>query len=210
MKSGSLQRFVRSDGISDEVSPSLLFPADVQRIAILDLRIFNLDRNNENLLLRKSAEVTPLPPGRRASGGPPCYHLTPIDHASSLPPTAEGAFFEWQHWAHAKLPLSAELLDAIAGIDVDEEVELLRALGLEERSLAVFVAASLWLKIGAAAGLSLHQLAGFVAAPLPSQPALLAEVLRQLQPLEGSSTYRRVLEELLREAAALIAKNQAN
>lgn len=201
---------MRSDGSSDEVSPSLIFPSDVQRVAILDLRLFNLDRNNENLLLRKSPDVAPLPPGRRASGGPPCYHLIPIDHASSLPPKAEGAFFEWQHWAHAKLPLSAELLDAIEGIDVDEEADLLRSLGIEERSIRVFLASSLWLKIGSAAGLSLHQLAGFVAAPLPTQPALLAEVLRQLQPLEGSPSHRRALEELLREAATLIIKNRPN
>lgn len=108
-KAGSLQRYVQSDGAADEVSPSLFYVDDVHRIGVLDLRLYNLDRHTENLLLIKN--VTKSSTARRASlSSLPCFNLVPIDHAYSLPSSLTGAFFEWQHWPQASMPFSDELV----------------------------------------------------------------------------------------------------
>jgi len=212
-KAGSIQAYITSDGAAESISPSLFFIDDVHRIGVLDLRLFNLDRNTENFLLKKSTErgePLPVPHGRRPSlSGPPCFHLVPIDHALSLPPSLHGAFFEWQHWPQAKIPFSSDMLSAIASINTDEDAQLLRSLGFEESSIWTSVISTLWLQIGAAEGLTLSQIASFSAALLPSQPSALEQVLAQIQPLKANSdSYRRALLETLHDAARLIKKNQ--
>lgn len=52
-KVGSLQRFESHVGCADDFSYSLFSIEDVQRIALLDLRIFNLDRHGANLLVQR-------------------------------------------------------------------------------------------------------------------------------------------------------------
>lgn len=75
---------------------------DVQRIGILDIRLFNTDRHAGNMLVRR--------PRSPASGGSAAkldgsmlldrqaYELIPIDHGFALPEALEPPYFEWQHW----------------------------------------------------------------------------------------------------------------
>lgn len=49
---GSLQRFVKSSGPIEDYSPDLFSADEVHKIAVLDLRILNLDRNGCNILVR--------------------------------------------------------------------------------------------------------------------------------------------------------------
>jgi hypothetical protein len=51
-KVGSLQRFVKSKGPIEDFSSSLFSVDEVHKIAVLDLRILNLDRNGCNILVR--------------------------------------------------------------------------------------------------------------------------------------------------------------
>lgn len=51
IKTGSVQKFIRNDGASSSVGSSLFSVLDVHRIGILDIRLFNMDRNGENLLI---------------------------------------------------------------------------------------------------------------------------------------------------------------
>lgn len=163
-----------------------------------------------------------MTPGRRVSAGLPCYRLVPIDHAYSLPPKLhvrprpspfslslpQGAYFEWQHWPQAKQPFSSDLLSAIASIDIDSDAEVLRQIGLDEGSIETMRVATSWLQIGAAQGLTLAQLAAFAAAPHPEERSLLEEVLAQIAPLASDElAHGRLLTELLREAATLIASS---
>ena len=53
-KIGSLQSFVRSDGPIENFSSDLFSPDEIHKIAILDLRILNLDRNECNILVQSS------------------------------------------------------------------------------------------------------------------------------------------------------------
>lgn len=54
LKIGSLQSFVRSEGPIENFSPDLFSDDEIHKIAILDLRILNLDRNECNILVQSS------------------------------------------------------------------------------------------------------------------------------------------------------------
>ncbi|KAL1530535.1 hypothetical protein AB1Y20_001436 [Prymnesium parvum] len=55
-KVGSLQQFEVHLGCADDFSSSLFSTEEVQRIALLDIRIFNLDRHGANLLVQRQAQ----------------------------------------------------------------------------------------------------------------------------------------------------------
>lgn len=54
LKIGSLQSFVRSEGPIENFSSDLFSEDEIHKIAILDLRILNLDRNECNILVQSS------------------------------------------------------------------------------------------------------------------------------------------------------------
>lgn len=66
-KIGSLQEFIKSQGPVEDFSSSLFTKAEIQKIAILDIRILNMDRNEANILVLDN------------------FHLVPIDHGLSIP-----------------------------------------------------------------------------------------------------------------------------
>lgn len=72
-----LQKFEQSEGPLENYSSSLFSADEVHKIAILDLRILNLDRNLCNVLVKKTSEEQP------------CWSLVPIDHGLSIPDTLE-------------------------------------------------------------------------------------------------------------------------
>ncbi len=73
-KIGSLQSFVKSEGPIENYSADLFDADEIHKIAVLDLRIMNLDRNTENILVQ-----------RVGSG----YRLVPIDHGLCIPDSLE-------------------------------------------------------------------------------------------------------------------------
>ena len=60
-KVGSLQSYVEYDELAGDVAPQLFPPSEVHKIAILDIRLFNIDRNEANILVqRKYPPTRPL------------------------------------------------------------------------------------------------------------------------------------------------------
>lgn len=53
LKLGSLQEFVVHDDVASDLSPSVFSVDEVHRLAILDIRLVNTDRNDANILIRK-------------------------------------------------------------------------------------------------------------------------------------------------------------
>jgi len=51
LKIGSLQKYMESEGPLENFSSDLFSVDEVHKIAILDLRIMNLDRNETNILV---------------------------------------------------------------------------------------------------------------------------------------------------------------
>ena len=56
-KIGSLQAYVEYDELAGDVAPQLFPAREVQKIAILDMRLFNIDRNEANILVQRKYEV---------------------------------------------------------------------------------------------------------------------------------------------------------
>jgi hypothetical protein len=54
LKIGSFQSFVWSEGPIENFSSNLFSEDEIHKIAILDLRILNLDRNECNILVQSS------------------------------------------------------------------------------------------------------------------------------------------------------------
>jgi len=161
-KFGSLQRFVTNKGDSSSMSPSRFSVEDVHAVAILDLRLLNLDRNGENLLVCNTDDV-PDPKRDRHSGGGGGVRLVPIDHTYVLPPSLDyDPYFEWHYWRQTKEPLSTETRTYVAGLDPERDAQRLRTAGLDEGSIRTMKIATLLLQKGAEEGITLFDIANMV------------------------------------------------
>jgi len=149
-KVGSLQHFVQNAESTEEYGPSLFAIEDVHRIALLDIRIVNCDRNGENILVRKENNK---------------YRLIPIDHAFSLP--AYSSFdnlshFEWMNYRQSKLPMTQEVKDLIQNIDIEKDLTLARAIGIHRDSIISMQIAHLILMKGVAYNRSFFDIGKFM------------------------------------------------
>ncbi|KAK9861315.1 hypothetical protein WJX84_011048 [Apatococcus fuscideae] len=176
VKVGSLQKYVDSDGDCEEWGASQFPVEDVHRIAILDMRLANTDRNGSNILVRRQAGKC---------------HLTPIDHGMILPASVEDLSFEWLFWPQAKKPFSPELLQYISQLDADRDLQLIadQRITLRPECERIFRVTTLVLKKGAALGLTPFQIGLF-----------MSRRVCDASPLEV------ILEEALAEAAKQIRR----
>lgn len=76
MKFGSLQTYVDSEGPIENFSSDLFHKDEVHKIAILDLRILNLDRNETNILVKIKIDRKTRKKVKT---------LVPIDHGLCIP-----------------------------------------------------------------------------------------------------------------------------
>jgi hypothetical protein len=80
-KVGSFQEFVRAECSMDDLSPSMLSVDEVHKIAILDIRLLNADRNSANLMCRRRRDNS--------------IELVPIDHGFCLRSVADVSWMDW-------------------------------------------------------------------------------------------------------------------
>ena len=80
-KAGSFQEFVRCECTMDDISPSKISTEQVHKIAILDIRIMNADRNSANLLVRRRQDNS--------------LELVPIDHGYCLRSVCDVSWMDW-------------------------------------------------------------------------------------------------------------------
>jgi len=148
-KVGSFQEFVRSECSMDDLSPSKIDVEEVHKIAILDIRLMNADRNSANLLCR-----------RRKSDN--SIELVPIDHGFCLRSVADTSWMDWcwLDWPHLKEPMSRKTKEYILNLDIEKDAKMLSdQLNICSEALAYFYASSSILKAGTKAGLSLYEIA---------------------------------------------------
>ncbi|XP_002975579.2 phosphatidylinositol 4-kinase gamma 4 [Selaginella moellendorffii] len=141
-KLGSLQQFVYSWSNCEDMGPAR-FPVDeVHKIAILDIRLANTDRNGSNILVCESPDTSSM-------------ELVPIDHGYCLPSKFEDCTFEWLTWNQSRHPFSKPSLEYIASLDADKDLELLEQHGwrIGVESARVLRVSTMLLQRGAAAGL---------------------------------------------------------
>merc|ERR1719253_1616800 len=115
-KVGSFQEFVRTDCSMDDLSPSKIGIGEVHKIAILDIRLMNADRNSANLLCRRRPE------------DPDNFELIPIDHGYCLRSVCDVSWFDWcwLDWPQLKKPLSEKSKDYILNLNIDADVLMLQ------------------------------------------------------------------------------------
>jgi hypothetical protein len=141
-KLGSLQQFVPAFSNCEDMGPAN-FPVDeVHKIAVLDMRLANTDRNGSNILACLDTNNS--------------IKLVPIDHGYCLPEKFEDCTFEWLYWPQAHAPFKESTLKYIASLDAEQDIALLREHGWSLRSACawVFRISTMLLKKGAAAGLT--------------------------------------------------------
>jgi len=121
-KLGSIQEFIKADAEAEEFGPSLFPLEEVHKIAVLDIRLANTDRNAGNILVKKDENTGQI------------VSLIPIDHGYALPHTFEDVCFEWEFWPQAKQPFSNSTKEYIETLDAEEDIEYLRDNDIELRS----------------------------------------------------------------------------
>jgi hypothetical protein len=166
-KQGSLQRFIENTEDQD-ISSSRFSIMDVHKIGILDVRLFNMDRNMENLLIESHSNP----------------RLIPIDHTYILPPRLDFVWFEWQYWKQAKQPFSEEHLSYINSLDILQDASILQKLGIEESSIRTMMISTTLLKIAAIQfGLNLFQIASLITRKKPNELSDLEKMVKRAEEL---------------------------
>jgi len=147
-KVGSCQEFIYAEDTMDDLSPSMLSTDEVHKIAILDIRIMNADRNVANLLVRRKPDNS--------------FELVPIDHGYCLRSVCDVSWFDWcwLDWPQLKKPLSEKSKDYILNLNIDADVLMLQeSLQIGTEALDFFRASNKILQAGVKAGLSLYDIA---------------------------------------------------
>mmetsp|Transcript_31166 Transcript_31166/g.45622 ORF Transcript_31166/g.45622 Transcript_31166/m.45622 type:complete len:756 (+) Transcript_31166:646-2913(+) len=203
-KVGSIQEFVRAEYSMDDLSPSKLDADEVHKIAILDIRILNADRNSANLLCRRNQE------------DPDKFELVPIDHGYCLRSECDVSWFDWcwLDWPQLKQPLSQESKDYVLKLDIEADCRMLQErLNIGTEALDYFRSSSKLLQAGVKAGLTLYDIAVMCcrnddAGELPSKLEVLSNMATELGSLAVQNgrwhhvaASRAIEEQLVSESA---------
>jgi len=160
-KKGSLQKFVPNQGDCSDVGSAKFSIDDVHRIGIFDIRILNMDRNDENFLVLKSSDKF--------------WQLVPIDHTYAFP-NKINSYFNWQFWSQTKKPFSNETLAHIQQLNVIEDALILLESGIDEESVRNVTASTLLLQKASLKGFNLFQIASMVSGQENDLVSLLSNV----------------------------------
>ena len=183
VKEGSLQLFVPNECSSEDYGPALFSVTNVQRIAILDMRLLNLDRHANNLLVTRQrlratsrcddlldASKTRASTCRRSMSisTAPCHDdiiLVPIDHGYSLPVCTTKAVPEWcwRYWYQSQIGIEESVKEYVRNLDIEKDIALLKSHipELEEEAIWTLRISTMWLKLGVEAGLTIQTLSSF-------------------------------------------------
>jgi hypothetical protein len=197
-KLGSFQKYEEHDCASWDVGSSLFAASEVHKIGILDLRIFNTDRHGGNILVK-----------RKSSGD---YNLIPIDHGFCLPDELSEAWFEWLTWNQAKVPFDERTLKYIDSLDINEDAEKLRALGIREECIRTLKISTLFLKKGASKGLTLFEIASSMCRKDLKAGSLLETIVEKVEkklkeekkPFEYDKQFFELLQEQIEIELAVL------
>ncbi len=149
-KVGSFQEYISGECCMDDLGPSKIKDDQAHKIAVLDIRLLNADRNTANLICRRNPE------------DPDFFELVPIDHGYCLRIVADVCWFDWcwLDWPHMKRPISAKTKEYILNLDIEADARMLKErLNIPERALDYFRASSKILQAGVKKGMTLYDIA---------------------------------------------------
>lgn len=146
-KKGSFQEFIPNKGAIEDFSPSIFSTFEVQKIAILDIRLLNMDRNEGNILVTEQNKLIPIDHGLSISD---CFDINEYDLC-------------WMNWQQCKDPIDELCLNFINAIDPVKDITFLNeTLPFRDKCLRNIRISTLLLKKGACAGLTLCQIGSLV------------------------------------------------
>jgi len=182
-KTGSLQKYIDNDGAAWDIGPSAFKVQDVHKIGVLDLRIFNNDRHEGNILMVQDKEG---------------YRLVPIDQGLSLSSTLDHAWFDWLTWPQAKATFNEETKKYILQIDIQEDANVLKNLGIRPECIRTMKVSTMLLKRGAAMGLTLYEIGSIASRTQLEQPSALENMFEQASKEVPDGNEDKLLEVLSR------------
>jgi Phosphatidylinositol 3- and 4-kinase len=146
-KKGSFQEFKSNIGSIENFSPSKFSKYEIQKIAILDIRTLNMDRNEGNILVTSDNKLIPIDHGLCM---PDCFDINEYDIC-------------WTNWQQCKEPIDNYCMDFINSIDPVLDITVLKeTMPFRDTCLRNIRISSLLLKKGAAAGLNLAQISSML------------------------------------------------
>lgn len=149
-KIGSLQKFVANNGVCSNINISKFAIREVQKIALLDIRILNSDRNEANILFQRTAGN---------------IILIPIDHALSLPDKIEVYQSDlcWLDWPQANEPIDKDLVEFVRKMNPFEDYKLLKEnLNIRSECLFNFLLVEIFIKKAVLRNLTLKKIAKLI------------------------------------------------
>lgn len=160
-KEGSLQLFRTSKhDLEDWRDFSHIDVCDLQYMAVLDIRLCNVDRHGGNILVNYETKESK-------------WDIAAIDHGYCLPDFSglSEVFFEWTSWAQARAPVHDSVKRYIQHLSAEQDLDLLMrrvpeigALRRAECLLSIRISTML-LKMCVAAGKTLSFVANLFRAP---------------------------------------------
>jgi hypothetical protein len=181
-KLGSLQQFVRAFSSCEDMGTAKFEVEEVHKIAVLDMRLANTDRNGGNILVCRDENND--------------LKLVPIDHGYCLPEKFEDVTFEWIYWSQAEEPFSPSTLKYIESLDAEEDLALLKKHGWSLRTSCkrVFRLSTMLLKKGAAAGLTPYKIGSMMCRETLYRKSVMEEMIEEVEDkLPTSATERDFL-----------------
>jgi len=168
-KLGSLQQFVRAFGSCEDMGCASFQVEEVHKIAVLDMRLANTDRNGGNILVCRDENND--------------IKLVPIDHGYCLPEKFEDVTFEWIYWSQAEVQFSPSTLQYIASLNAEEDLALLQKHGWSMRTACkrVFRLSTMLLKKGAAAGLTPYQIGSMMCRETLDAKSPIEEMIEEVE-----------------------------
>lgn len=162
-KRGSLQSFISNNGVIEDYSPTFFSRQEVQKIAVLDMRILNLDRNEANILVIKNSR-----------------ELIPIDHGLSIPDCFEVSLFDvcWMSWPQVKEPITPKVCEYVDRLNPLEDIRLLKKiLPIRDKCLKNIRITGMLLKKGVEMGLSLYDIGSIMYRSQDDVPSILEKAV---------------------------------
>jgi len=119
----SIQKYRDANDSVEDYGPGYFrkVPAiEIQKVGILDIRLFNTDRHGGNILWKCPNQQGKMPDET-------CIFI-PIDHGGCLPDYCHlnDASFDWAHWGQASEPWDERSLQHINNLNPIEDAEILR------------------------------------------------------------------------------------
>ena len=201
-KLGSLQKFVHACDTFEDVGCSLLSDLEVQKVALLDLRLLNGDRNASNILAIKKADhsrlfcscsntcksarslgnvsVEDLPDSSLDSE----YELIPIDHGYCLPSRLliHELDWAWYYYPQVSRPVHDVIKEYLVNLDLEAILKgMLSQVALSVESIFLAKISHKLVVEGVAAGLSLFDIASIVARVKDDVPSSLERVIEEAE-----------------------------